>query len=92
MKMIKCSDLATLLLLLTCCDNQEHGWTGWVNPSSEDRTYSIRLNGFETFEQCQKAATDTLQALKAENGTFQCGHKCEWDDRVRTDICEIIRG
>ena len=84
--------MATLLLLLSGCDNQEQGWTGWVSPSSEDRAHSIRLNGFKTFEQCQKAATDTLRAFKADDGTFKCGYQCEWNDRVGTDVCEILRG
>jgi hypothetical protein len=83
--------LATIFLLMGCV-TREAGWTGWVYPSTQGERYSIRLTGFDTFEQCRKAATEKLRQFdQPENGTFECGYGCRRDERVGTDVCMVVK-
>ena len=64
------------LLWFTGCDDRPAQWDAFVYPGDDLMTHE-EIRGFVSFELCQEAAQEKLQALRPEGGgDYECGYKC----------------
>lgn len=67
-------------------------WKGWVYPNREDLTKSTEIGPFDTFEKCQQAAVDAVNALSdPKRADYECGLNCRFEANWKTNICKETR-
>lgn len=68
-----------LLALATAgaCDDRPHQWDAFVYTGDDMLTYEA-IRGFKSFDLCQQAAIERLNAKRPDGGGgYECGYKCE---------------
>lgn len=76
---------------LSACHSHRGEWDASVYPDAKNRTLAVTLNGFDTLDQCQEAASDMLQTFKnPEQGDFDCSRNCKWNPSLGVNVCEEI--
>lgn len=64
-------------LAVTACDKRPDYWEAYIYPAGDDESQAFRIDGFVSFETCQRAAIQQLRRLNAtETGWYECGYKC----------------
>lgn len=79
--------LIAVLMTLTAC-GERADWRGWVYPNQGDLTSDVPLGRFASLEECRATATEALFALKAYEGDYECGFKCELRPELGLNVCE----
>lgn len=83
---------AASLLYVGACDSRAKEWTAWVYADRDNLAKSETLTGFETFEGCQEAAITKLRSYQSpDNGDYECGYMCRYDQTMQTNICKETR-
>jgi hypothetical protein len=84
--------LVTSLMLLTGCEQSPDQWDAFVYPNANDLTINETIRGFKTFELCQRAAIDRMNAIqKPTGGDYECGFKCKPFGSYGGNICKETR-
>lgn len=81
-----------ILFLLTACDQRPDQWDAFVYPDASNLTANETIRGFKTFELCQRAAIDRMNAIqKPSGGDYECGYKCAPLGSYGGNICKETR-
>jgi hypothetical protein len=69
---------APIAIALVGCDQRSSYWTAFVYPNGADLNTHFEMNGFETFEQCQQGAINSIRGFgHGDRADYECGYKCE---------------
>ncbi|WP_156878141.1 hypothetical protein [Sphingopyxis sp. QXT-31] len=84
--------LTAIFALTGCADDRPDQWNAFIYSDADDLSKFETIEGFKTFELCQRAAMDRLRATgAAEQGDYECGHKCRFDTQLKVNVCKETR-
>ena len=84
---------ALALLALAGCDDRPDQWDAFLYNESDDGSVTeYTIEGFKTFELCQRAAqSELLRHGKGPTQDYECGFKCEYRPGMDLHVCEETR-
>lgn len=81
-----------LLLLAGCDDARPDQWDAYIYPDLNNEARNEVVKGFKSFELCQSASLKKREALHANEGSYECGHRCGPNPRLGgMYLCEETR-
>ena len=80
-------------IVLSGCDNRPAQWDAFIyDPNEEGLVSEYTIEGFKTFEHCQRAAQNELRRHgKGPSQDYECGYKCEYRPGMNISVCSETR-
>ena len=84
--------MVLVVLALASCDDRPNQWDAFIYSNDPSNDPLERIEGFKSFELCQKAAISRIKSLPDPSSAYyECGYKCRFEPKYDMSICKETR-